>query len=158
MADRLYDTDILVWSERQADLLRRLAAGERVNEGIDWPNVIEEVRDLGLSELRSCKSWISLACLHLFKLQTAPGAADASHWTTEIEAFLTQLQNHYTPSMRQRIEVAELYRVARRRFAQGDRDRLRGLPEECPYRLEDFLSEETTVADLLAKLSEAERS
>jgi hypothetical protein len=25
----LYDQDILTWSERQADLLRRLAAGER---------------------------------------------------------------------------------------------------------------------------------
>jgi hypothetical protein len=28
----LYDTDILLWSEQQADLLRRLAAGERVND------------------------------------------------------------------------------------------------------------------------------
>jgi hypothetical protein len=28
----LYDTDILVWSEQQAALLRRAAAGERVND------------------------------------------------------------------------------------------------------------------------------
>ena len=38
-----YDTDILDWSERQAALLRRLANGERVNDAVDWPNVIEEV-------------------------------------------------------------------------------------------------------------------
>jgi hypothetical protein len=28
----LYETDILLWSEQQRDLLRRLAAGEPVNE------------------------------------------------------------------------------------------------------------------------------
>ena len=31
----LYDNDILLWSEREAALLRRLAAGERVNDQID---------------------------------------------------------------------------------------------------------------------------
>jgi hypothetical protein len=28
----LYDTDVVAWSERQADLLRRMAGGERVND------------------------------------------------------------------------------------------------------------------------------
>jgi len=32
-----YDTDILEWSERQAELLRRYAAGEQINEAeLDW--------------------------------------------------------------------------------------------------------------------------
>jgi hypothetical protein len=53
----LYDTDILLWSERQAELLRRSAAGERVNDGeLDWPNIVEEIADVGRSELRSCRS------------------------------------------------------------------------------------------------------
>ena len=30
----LYDDDILLWSERQSDLLRRIAAGEPVNEAV----------------------------------------------------------------------------------------------------------------------------
>jgi hypothetical protein len=35
----LYDDDIVLWSERQSDLLRRRAAGELVNEAeLDWPN------------------------------------------------------------------------------------------------------------------------
>jgi hypothetical protein len=46
MPDSLYDTDVLVWSEHQADLLRRLAKGERLAETIDWENVIEEVEAL----------------------------------------------------------------------------------------------------------------
>ena len=36
----LYDTDAVQWSERQAELLRRLAAGERVNDQVDWENVV----------------------------------------------------------------------------------------------------------------------
>src|SRR5271157_5553989 len=36
----LYDTDILAWSERQADLLRRHAAGDLVNDAeLDWLNI-----------------------------------------------------------------------------------------------------------------------
>ena len=42
----LYDTDILAWSERQADLLRRVAAGERANDQVDWGNVAEEIEDI----------------------------------------------------------------------------------------------------------------
>ena len=56
MPDNLYDTDILIWSEHQADLLRRLAHGERLNETIDWENLIEEVQDVGLSQLSACRS------------------------------------------------------------------------------------------------------
>jgi hypothetical protein len=52
-----YDNDILIWSEHQADLLRRHTAGERANdEAIDWPNIIEEIEDVGRSVLRSVES------------------------------------------------------------------------------------------------------
>jgi Domain of unknown function DUF29 len=46
-----HDTDILLWSEHQAALLRRLAAGERVNDQIDWANVIDEVESVGSEQL-----------------------------------------------------------------------------------------------------------
>jgi hypothetical protein len=36
----IYNADILEWFEGQAALLRRLAAGERVNDAdLDWPNI-----------------------------------------------------------------------------------------------------------------------
>jgi len=44
--NELYWQDVLLWSEGQAELLRRLAHGERV-EGVDWHHVIEEVEDVG---------------------------------------------------------------------------------------------------------------
>ncbi len=58
MPDDLYERDILEWSDRQSDLLGRLARGERVDDAIDWPNVIEEVLSVGLSELHACQSLI----------------------------------------------------------------------------------------------------
>ena len=43
----LYKDDILLWSEQQAELLRRLAAGEHVNAQVDWENVVEEIESVG---------------------------------------------------------------------------------------------------------------
>jgi hypothetical protein len=62
-----YDTDILDWSERQAALLRRLADGERVNDAVDWPNVIEEVESVGRSELAAVESLLTQALSHMLK-------------------------------------------------------------------------------------------
>jgi multidrug resistance efflux pump len=43
----LYGEDIQLWSKRQSELLRRLAAGERVTDQVDWPNVVGEIADVG---------------------------------------------------------------------------------------------------------------
>lgn len=67
MPDDLYDRDVLIWSEQQAELLRRLAAGERVNDALDWPNLIEEVESVGRLELHACQSLLRQALVHLLK-------------------------------------------------------------------------------------------
>jgi Domain of unknown function DUF29 len=56
----LYDTDIALWSEHQATLLRRRAAGQLVNDAdLDWLNIAEEVEALGRSERSSLRSKIT---------------------------------------------------------------------------------------------------
>ena len=52
----LYDEDILLWSGRQGTLLRRIAAGEPVNERPDWANIIEEVESVGREQLHAVES------------------------------------------------------------------------------------------------------
>jgi hypothetical protein len=54
----LYDADILLWSEHQSDLLRRIAPGEPINERPDWVNIIEEFESVGRSDLQAVKSWV----------------------------------------------------------------------------------------------------
>jgi hypothetical protein len=42
----LYDTDILAWSEQQAEALRELAARRDLPNALDLPHVLEEIGDL----------------------------------------------------------------------------------------------------------------
>jgi hypothetical protein len=75
-----YDTDILEWSERQSALLRRLAAGENINDQIDWPNIIDEVETVGRSERAALRSHIALVLEHLMKLQASPSEDPRAGW------------------------------------------------------------------------------
>ena len=86
--DGLYDRDALEWAEQQAGLLARLAAGERVNALVDWAHVIEEVRDVGLSELKRVQSLLVQAVTHLMKMHRWPEDMAMGHWRGEIVAFL----------------------------------------------------------------------
>jgi hypothetical protein len=81
----LYDTDIVTWSERQAALLRRRAAGELVNEAnIDWPNVAEEIEALGRNEARELASKIGSIMEHLLKLEASSAVDPRSGWRATI--------------------------------------------------------------------------
>jgi hypothetical protein len=62
----LYGEDALLWSERQAGLLRRRGAGELVNDAeLDWPNIAEEIESVGISERRALASNIRNILEHL---------------------------------------------------------------------------------------------
>lgn len=115
----LYDTDTLTWSERQAALLRRIAAGERVNDlDLDWPNIIEEVESVGRSDLHAVESWLTQAFLHDLKAQGWPQSRDAPLGRAEARLFRRQAKRRFTESMRQRIDLSGLHK-----------DALAGLPE-----------------------------
>ena len=51
-----YDTDVVTWSQRQAALLRRVASGERINDQVDWENVVEEIESVGQSQVDAVES------------------------------------------------------------------------------------------------------
>jgi hypothetical protein len=68
-----YEGDIFAWSERQAVLLRRLAAGERLDDDdLDWPNIAEEIESVGHCERAALASHIANAMEHLIKLHASP--------------------------------------------------------------------------------------
>ena len=73
----LYDDDLLSWSERQAELLRRVMAGERVNLQVDWVNVIGEIEDVGRNELHTVESLLGQALRHMLKAEAWPISRDA---------------------------------------------------------------------------------
>ncbi len=153
MPDGLYERDALAWAEQQAALLRRVAAGERVNDVVDWAHVIEEVADVGLSGLRACRSLLRQALVHLLKLHAEPRSQAAAHWQGEVAGFLTDVRDAFSPSMRQRIDLSELYADALYRTKDGDRDGPDLPPDTCPFVLDDLLAQRPDVVMLLAKLA-----
>jgi hypothetical protein len=136
-----YEGDILTWSERQADLLRRVGAGEKVNDQVDWDNVAEEVESVGRSQLAQVKSLLVQALAHMLKAEAWPLSGYVPHWRAEALGFRGDAADVYTPSMRQRIDINELYARAVRRVPETiDGQAPLPVPEECPVTLEELLA------------------
>jgi hypothetical protein len=138
-----YDIDILVWSEHQAELLRRRAAGELVNDAeIDWPNVAEEIEDVGRSQLRAVESHLVQALLHDLKAEAWPLSRDVPHWRAEARGQRDDARAAFVESMRQRIDVASLYRRALRRIPDLNDDvPPLPVPETCLVTLDELMAE-----------------
>lgn len=147
MPDGPYERDILAWSQHQADLLRRLERGERVND-VDWTHVAEEIEDVGLSELHAVESFLNLLLLHVLKLHVSPDSPACAHWRGEVVAFRNNARRRFTPSMRQRINLAALYAEAVEQLREIDATAQ--VPAENPLTLDHLLQEETNT--LLARL------
>jgi hypothetical protein len=118
-----YHDDTLTWSQRQAELLRRVAGGEPPNETPDWENIIEEVLDVGRSEVRAVRSLLFQVLLHRLKVTAWPDARQVEHWQNEALAALVQARDAYRPSMRQHIDIAERYARPRAAGAAADQRR-----------------------------------
>jgi Domain of unknown function DUF29 len=142
MAD-IYDTDILTWSERQSELLRRVAAGERINDQVDWQNVIEEIESAGRSELHAVESHLVLALLHDLKAEAWPLSREVPHWRAEARGQRSEALAWFTPSMARRIDVTKLYRQALRHMPDTTDDvSPLPVPQTCPGTLVELLNEQ----------------
>ena len=137
----LYDEDILLWSERQSTLLRRIAAGEPVNERPDWANIIEEVESVGREQsargASRCCSRPSCTCSRRRPGRTPatsrPGTADA-------RLFRVQARDGFSPSMRQRLDVAHIYADALTVLAcMMDGQPPQPVAAACPMTLDELL-------------------
>src|SRR4051794_813087 len=112
-----YDTDVLAWSEHQAGLLRRIAAGELVNSAeLDWPHIAEEIESVGRSELRACEGLLRQALVHMLKTKIWPDSPAVPGWEEELIRFRQEAADAFSPSMRARIDMAKLYRQALRQM------------------------------------------
>jgi hypothetical protein len=139
-----YDTDILLWSERQADLLRRRAAGELVNEALlDWPNIAEEIESVGNEQLHAVTSLLVQALTHMLKAEAWPLSREVPHWQAEARRFRGDAADRFAPSMRQRIDLAKLYRRALRAVPETmDGQAPLSMPEACTITLDELLSDD----------------
>jgi Domain of unknown function DUF29 len=139
----LYEADILLWSEHQRDLLRRLAAGEAMNEMPDWPNIIEEIESVGNEQRFAVESHLLQALVQMLKAEAWPQSREVPHWQSEARLFRAQAAGRFTPSMRQRIDLTRIYRRARRVMPDTmDGVPPQPVPETCPVTLDELLAED----------------
>jgi hypothetical protein len=151
MPDDLYDRDILAWSRAQAERLRRLAAGERVND-LDWAHVIEEIEDVGKSQVDAVRSLLLQALLHALKAAAWPDHSAARKWRNEIATFLVQARARFQPDMAQAIDPADLHRRARNAVLDLDMRRPpRALPAVSDHTLAELMDDSLGADALIAR-------
>jgi hypothetical protein len=135
----LYETDIAAWAEYQADALRRRAIAE-----LDWDNVAEEIEDVAKSDRREIHNRLAVICTHLLKWAYQPERRSPS-WRASIDV---EQRNQIakvvrdSPSLRDypAQTLAEAYADGRR--VAGAETEVVGLPETCPWTIDQVLSHE----------------
>jgi hypothetical protein len=153
MPDDLYHRDIVAWSQAQADRLRRLAAGERVND-LDWPNLIEEVEDLGRSQVQAVESLLFQALLHALKVAAWPDNPASDHWRGEIRGFLIGARKRFTPSMARLVDPLAIHADALEALRDLRLGPAQPLRDTADLTIDGLLSRDLVVDDLIAHLRE----
>lgn len=140
-----YESDTYTWANEQAALLRRLSAGEPINNQPDWANIIEEIEGVSRSELRAATSPLANAMQHKLYLIGWPKNESTRHWQAEVTVQLVEMHGEYRPSMRQAIEASldHLYRLAKVRAMRHmvDTPAATPLPMSCPWSFDELLEE-----------------
>lgn len=135
-----YLTDPALWSEQQAALLRRMAAGEAVNDLVDWENVAEEVADLAKRDKDQIYGQLVTLCLHLLRWQFQPYKRLRS-WSSSVAGARDRIARliEGSPSLAAYpgVILATAYPPGRRKA--GIEAGLAGLPSECPWTIEQIL-------------------
>jgi Domain of unknown function DUF29 len=143
----LYDKDFYVWTQRQAAALRRLAE-TRPNVDLDFPHLIEEVEDLGTSQRDAVRSQMRRIIEHGLKLEYSRAVDPRGGWYGSIIDARAEIDDKLSPSLRRDLDeqLPRLWMQARtkadnglRRFGEPDAADL--LPADCPYALDDLLTD-----------------
>jgi len=153
MPDDLYHRDFVAWSQAQAERLRRLAAGERVND-LDWPNLIEEVEDLGRSQVQAVESLLVQALIHAMKMAAWPEHSAFGHWRGELIALLNGARRRFAPSMTRLIRIEELHADALEAVRGTSLDRPpRPLRDGTDLALAELMSRQLSPEEIVARLA-----
>lgn len=79
MATQLYEADFYQWTQRQASVLRRMAA-ERANSELDFENLAEEIESVGGNNKREVKRRLTTILSHMLKIAYSPAYEPLNGW------------------------------------------------------------------------------
>jgi hypothetical protein len=141
----LYESDLVAWSERNADLLR---AG-RFSE-VDIENVAEEIESLGRSDKKQLKSRVTEIIEHMLKLDLMTGddrTRNERGWSNSIRLQRRGIERllKESPSLRPMLNdwfLSECYKEGAEDFAGSDFGCYANAPRQCPWSWSEILQTE----------------
>ena len=138
----LYDSDYQLWLENTINQLRR---GDF--QAVDWPNLLEELADLGKNNRRALKSLLTRLLEHLLKLTYWQSQRDYNQagWKKEIRNFRLQIADllEDSPSLKSYLReiLAKCYLDARNLLIDETELDASIFPGELLANLEEILDE-----------------
>ena len=102
---------MVTWAQQQASLLRRMVAGERVNDQVDWEKVVEEIEDVGGRERDKVTDALIRAMRHKLCLLGRPHSVAVHRWEAEVQ---DPSRRGAAPILQQYAPVTSHWRVGRR--------------------------------------------
>ena len=138
----LYDSDYQLWLESTINQLRQ---GDF--QAVDWPNLLEELADLGKNNRRALKSLLTRLLEHLLKLTYWQSQRDYNQagWKKEIRNFRLQIADLLadSPSLKSYLReiLAKCYLDARNLLIDETKLDASIFPGEVLANLEEILDE-----------------
>jgi Domain of unknown function DUF29 len=133
-----YERDFYAWTQETARLIEK----GRLDE-IDWPNVAEEIRSLGLSDQRELKNRLRVLMAHLLKRQHQPEKHTKSWDRTITEQRLRlEVLLEKNPTLKRMIPelLPKSYKYATLTASNETGLALETFPEECPFTPRELLT------------------
>ena len=131
----LHDEDFTLWTERQAALLRRRAAGELVNDAdLDWQNIAEEIESVGGNTRRELRNRLVRLLQHLLKWHYQPEHRSRS-WRATIRTQRQEIEDLLEENPSLQSKLPDLFQAAypRARAEALDETGLLDLPKVSPF-------------------------
>ncbi|BAZ48178.1 hypothetical protein NIES4103_07840 [Nostoc sp. NIES-4103] len=134
-----YDRDFLLWTQQQAEYLKKGCWAE-----LDVEHLVEELEALGRSEQKEIGSYLQVLIMHLLKCQFQPEKRTKS-WDNTLSNCRDKIQDclEDTPSLQRFLEdsvwIQKYYRRACRDAAKETQKSVETFPAECPFTIGQIL-------------------
>jgi hypothetical protein len=155
-----YEDDFYAWTQYQAQILRALRTRDN---RFDRDNLAEEIESLGRSERDAVRSQVERILIHFLKLAYSPAREPRFDWMRSIIEARSALENKLSSSLRRDAEerLARLYVLARKQavldlLKYHEDEAAQSLPLECPYTLDQILTEDWYPEPVASTKGEAE--
>ncbi len=142
--------DPYAWAREQAALLHR---GRLNLEAVDAAALGEFLEEWADEMLAAARSQLVNLMAHATKAALSRNPDIVGHWRSECIEFHDRLIDEYRPSMRDRIDMAALWKRAGRKvyasFADHGEPRP-NLPAQCPFTLDRLIDPDLDLDELVA--------